>query len=37
MSIVEGKMKVNKTVITGGGGEYIEREVRIYLLSQPRV
>lgn len=37
MSIIEGKMKVNKTVITGGVGEYIKREVRIYLLSQPWV
>lgn len=27
-------MKVNKTVITGGVGEYIKKEVRIYLLGQ---
>lgn len=37
MSIIEGKMKVNNTEITGGVGEYIKREVRIYLLGQPRV
>ena len=32
MSIIEGKMKVNNTEITGRGGEYIKKEVRIYLL-----
>lgn len=31
MSIIEGKMKVNNTEITGVVGEYIKREVRIYL------
>lgn len=33
MSIIEGKMKVNNTEITGGEGEWIKGEVRIYLLG----
>ena len=37
MSIIEGKMKVNNTEITGWVGGYIKKEVRIYLLGKPRV
>ena len=36
MSIIEGKMKVINTEITGGGGEYIKKEVTTsYPLVKP--
>ena len=36
MSIIEGKMKVNNTEITGGVGEWIKEEVTtLYPLVKP--
>jgi len=36
MSIIEGKMKVINTEITGGGGEYIKKEVTsLYPFVKP--